>query len=91
MTILPKTPVDIDISQLTLIHEMDNISLSTLHDGDLGQGTLQIMIHSLQKLLVLLFNNKHKIILASNSKAWLNEDEVMIPLVEGGLWKIKCW
>lgn len=89
MTVVPITPKDIDISSLILINEFDHVRLSSSREGDLGCGLLKIMVQSDQKLLVLVFNQRN-IILASNSKAWLEQETIMIPHVESGLWKINC-
>ncbi|KAG1472334.1 hypothetical protein G6F56_001595 [Rhizopus delemar] len=89
MTLIPITPIKLDPSELLFINQLYDISLSCSKE-DLGVGVLKIMLHSEKKLLVLLFNDQQKIILASNSKAWLEENEILIPQIQGGLWKLQC-
>ncbi|KAI9480746.1 MAG: senescence-associated protein-domain-containing protein [Benjaminiella poitrasii] len=105
MTILPITPpVDhIDSKSLTYLCLIDRVSVSSFNEGvltPLGDGHLVAYItsdpHAEQQVLLLRFydyfdEEKAVIVLVSRSKAWLQDDHMLIfPRAEGGLWRIDC-
>ncbi|KAI9263713.1 hypothetical protein BY458DRAFT_514570 [Sporodiniella umbellata] len=85
----PITSIKTEETDLLFIHQIDGVSLSCPKQ-DLGTGVLKIHYQPTKKLLVLIFNDYDRIILASNSKAWSEGDYIMIPSIDDGLWKLYC-